>query len=101
MDRDAKSLSRLNDQIGHGDVGLRWGWIAGGVIVDQQDRRCVEFKGAFDHLARVNGDVIDGPFGLFFIRDQGVFRVEEKDTELFGFAMGHDRVAVFDERVPA
>lgn len=68
--------------------------------MNHKDGRCVEFQGAFDHLARVDRDVIDGPFGLFFIRDQGVFRVEKEDPKLFGFTVGHDRVAVFDERVP-
>ena len=100
MQGHAKDLRRLLHLGRHGNVGLAGGWVARRVVVHQDDRRGVQFEGAFDHLARVDGHVIDGALGLFLIRDQDVLAVEKQDAELFGFAVGHRGVAVVQQRIP-
>lgn len=82
VDGDAQRLRGGGDLFGHGDVRLRRGRVARRVVVHQKERRGVEFECPFDHFPRVDGDVVDGAFGLFFVGDQCVFGVEEEDARL-------------------
>ena len=100
VDCDAERLCRVDDLARHFDVGVGGRRVAGGVVVDQDQRAGVEFQGAFDHLARVDGDMVNRAFGLFLIGDQHVLAVKEEDAELFGFAVRHGGVAVVEKRIP-
>ena len=101
MHRDAQGACRITDLAGHGNIGLRWRGVARRVVVDKDHRCRVQFQRPLHNLARIDGDMVQRAFGLFFIRDQDVFRVEEQDAELLGIAMRHHRVAIGQQGVPA
>ena len=68
---DAQRLAGIPDPRGHLDVGLAGRRIAGGVVVDEDQRRGVQLERPLDHLARVDRHVIDGAARLFLVRDRG------------------------------
>jgi len=70
------------------------------MIVNQNQRRGVQFKGTFDNLTWVDRNVVDCAFGLGFVGDKHIFAVKEKDTELFNIAMCHSGAAVADQGFP-
>jgi hypothetical protein len=70
------------------------------MVVHQDDCRGVQFQRSFHDLSRVDWHMINGALALFFIGDQDVLAVEEKDAELFGFAVGHDGLAIVQQRIP-
>ena len=55
VDRDAEFGGGFLDFACHLDIRLRRGCVAGGVVVDQDQRRGAEFERPLDHLARVDG----------------------------------------------
>ena len=69
---------------GHLDVGLRRGRVAARVVVDHDDRRGPELERALDHLARVEGRVVDRAAALDLVADQDVLAVEEQEPEMLG-----------------
>lgn len=71
------------------------------MIVHKNERGCVQFKGALRNLSWIDGYVIDGPTGLFFIGDENVFPVKKQNTKLLGFAMRHGGMAIVEHGVPA
>src|SRR5690606_14949597 len=83
MDDEAHHLGCSLDPAGHGDIRLRRGWIARGVIVDENQGRGIQLKRPAHDLARVDRDMINGAPCLFLIRDKHVLTVKVKDTELF------------------
>jgi len=85
MQHDAEFFSGVADFFGHVDVVAGWRRITGGVVVDQDDCRGVEFKGAFDDFAQINGRVVYGAALLDFVGDEDIFLVQEQHPELFGF----------------
>jgi len=84
----------------HVDVGLRRRRVAGGVVVDHDDRRGAEGEGALHHLARIDRRVIDGAAMLFLVGDQRVLLVEEQQAELLDRGIAGGNRAVVDERLP-
>ena len=100
MHLDAERFCRLDDLLRHLDIGAGRRRVAGGVIVDQDQRRGIEFEGAFHHFARIDGCVVDRAFLLHFVRDQMVLAVEKQDAELFGRIVRHRSGAIFEQRRP-
>ena len=66
----------------------------------QDERRGVEFEGAFHDLSRIDRDVVDGAAGLLLVRDQCVFGVQIQNAKLFGVAVCHHGVAIIEQGVP-
>ena len=77
-------------------VGSPEGWLCTRMI-----EVGVQFKRPFDDLARIDGHVINGAFALFFVGDEDIFGIQKQNAELFSVAVGHDCVAIVDQRVPA
>ena len=99
MQNDPKHLRGFLHLDRHGDVSLgrRGGRRRGGCGPD--DGGGVEFKCPLDDLS---GRLAHGQRcpGLFLIGDQHVLAVQKQDAELFGFAVGHDGLAIIQKRVP-
>ena len=53
-----------------------------------------------DHLAHVDGRVIDRTAALHFVRDQVVLLVEEQDAELLDVVVALGDAQVVDDRSP-
>src|SRR5882757_8217868 len=60
------------DVLGYSDVGLGRGRVAGGVVVQQDQRRGAEIERALDDLARVDRGVVDRAALLALVLDQHV-----------------------------
>ena len=58
------------------------------MVVDHDHRAGAQLQGAFDHLARINRGVIDGPALLNLVGNKFVAVIEEQDPELFGLSRG-------------
>lgn len=101
MHRDTQGACRITDLAGHGNIGLRWRRVARRVVMNKDHRCRVQFQRPFHNLARIDGDMIQRAFGLFFIRDQDVLSVQKQDAELFDIAMRHHCVAIGQQGVPA
>ena len=80
MKRKAKRLRRAFNLRCHFAIALGGGRVAGGVIMDKDQRRSVEFQSAFDDLARIDRHVVDRAFCLRLVRNEDVLTVEEKST---------------------
>ena len=100
MQRDVERVCRLYDLIGHGDVRVAGCWVPGGVVVHEDQCRCIEIQCPFHHLSRVDWDMVDGAAALGLIRDQRVLGVEVEHSELFCISVCHDRVTVIQQCVP-
>ena len=57
--------------------------------------------GAGDHLADVDRGFVDRALPQRLVREQHVLGVEEEDADLLGPTVGHGRVQIVAERVPA
>ena len=73
----------IDDRLGHVDVGARRRWIAGGMIMHQDDRSRGELECALDHLARIDRRVVDSAGPLHLVGDDGIALVEKENAELF------------------
>src|SRR5215475_9855280 len=82
------------------DVRFRRGWVAGGMIMHQDQGRGPEFKRPLDHLARVNRRMVDSAALLPLVFDQYVLSVEKKDVKLLDFSVSNLRCAIIDQFVP-
>ena len=71
------------------------------MIVNKDHRAGVQFQGAFDNLARVDGHMIDGAARLLFIGDERILPIEVENPEMFNVAMRHNGLAIVDQRAPA
>ena len=60
MQGKTQRFAALLDLLRHLQVGIRRFGITTGVIVDQDQRRCVHQKRTFQHLARIDRHMIDG-----------------------------------------
>jgi hypothetical protein len=78
---DAERLGGADDVLGDGDVGLRGGRVARGVVVHQDERRGAQLQRALDHLAGIDRRVVDSAALLLLMRDQRVLAVEEEEVE--------------------
>ena len=85
VQRDVENICGAMDLFSHADVGLTWAGVTRRMVVHKDDGSGVQFQGAFDDLARVDRNMVNGAARLFFVGDQGVFGVEKEDAELFGF----------------
>ena len=70
------------------------------MVVDQDDGRRGQFQRPPDHLARIDGRVVDGSRLLHLVGDQHVLPVEEQDAELLALLEGHGGLAVVEDLVP-
>ena len=80
---------------GNLDVGLRGCRVARRMIVDQQDRRCVQLQRTLHHLPWVDRHMVNGAFRLLFICDQCVLGIEEKDSKLLCLPVWQYLISVF------
>src|SRR5439155_19030967 len=88
------------DVLGYGDVGLRRGWVARGVVVHQDQCRGAEIERALDDLARVDRRMVDRAALLALVFDQYVLAVEEQDVELLDLVVRDMGIAIIDQLVP-
>ena len=95
---DAKRLCGFDDHFRHVDIGSGGCRIAGGVVVDENERGGREFQRPLDHFTRIDGRVIDRACLLHFVGDQGIAFVEEENAKLFAGLVRHGGVAIFDHR---
>src|SRR5690554_482959 len=100
VQRDAERPGDVVDVLGHAHIGGRGRRVTRGVIVHQDDGGSGEFERAADHLARIDGGVIDGAGLLHLIGDQPVFLVQKQNAELLDALIGHLAVAVLDQLRP-
>ena len=100
MQHDAKHPGGILDLGGHVDIGLGRRGVARRMVVHQDQRRGIQLQRPLDHLARVDGHMVDRALGLFLVRDQHVLAIEEQDAELFGFAVAHRGMAIVQQRIP-
>jgi hypothetical protein len=84
---NAERLRHLDDLLGHLDVGAGRRRVAGGVVVHQDHRGGREFECALDHLAGIDGGVVDGADLLDLVGDELVALVEEQDAELLSIKL--------------
>src|SRR3954471_15492466 len=82
VDGDAELLACLDDPAGHVDIGHRRSRIAGRVVVHEHDGARGKLERPLDHLARIDGRVVDRALLLHLIGDELVLAVEEQDAEL-------------------
>lgn len=80
--RNAERLGGLGDELRHLDIGARRRRVAGGMVVDEDQRSGGKLQCAFDHLARIDGRVVDCSLLLHLVGDQRVAFVQKKDAEL-------------------
>jgi hypothetical protein len=78
MQRKSKRLASVLHLGGHGNVSVRRGGVARGVVVHQDQGAGVQFKRALDDFTWVDGNVVNGAFGLFLIGDQDVLSVKKR-----------------------
>lgn len=100
VDRDANGFAGGVDLLCHLDVFLARGRIAGGVIVNKDDRPRVQLQCPFHDLARIDRYVVDGACRLLFVGDDGVLAIQKQDAKLFGFTMRHGCAAIVDQIIP-
>src|SRR3546814_11712211 len=51
------------------------------MVMDEDERRGAEFERAFDHLAHIDGRLVDRPLARKFVADQHVARIEIEDAD--------------------
>src|ERR1700731_2416890 len=78
-------------------VGRRL-WIAGGMIVDKDDRRSAELEGAAHDLAGIHRRMIDRADALHLVGDQTILLVEKEHAKFLVVEEGHRGAAVIDDR---
>src|ERR1700733_13225402 len=59
------------------NIGVRRGWIAGWMIVDENECRRIERQGAAHDLARIDGRMVDRTGALNLVGDQNISLVEK------------------------
>ena len=101
VDRDAHGIGGLNHAGRHRDIRILGRRIARGMIVDEDQRRSVQFQRAADDLSRIDRNMIDRAARLFLVGNQDVPAVQIEDSKLLGRTMGHCGVAIIQQRVPA
>jgi hypothetical protein len=92
VQRQAEILAPLLDLLGHAEIGFRWGRIARGMVVDQDQGAGVQHQRPLDHLARIDRDVIDRAGREKLIRDDAVLAVEVEDVKALDGAADGDRI---------
>ncbi len=68
--------------------------------MDEQQCGGIEFQSAPQDFPRINGDMIDCALAENLVRDQDILSVQKKNTELFGFTVRHDCVAIIEHSLP-
>ena len=68
--------------------------------MDEDDRRRPQVDGAADHLADVDGGLVERAAAHHFVADQHVAGVEVEDAEAFDGAVRHVGVEIVEQRLP-
>ena len=100
MQRQAEILAAFLDLPCHAEIGLRWGRIARGVVVDQDQGAGVQDQCPLDHFTRVDRDVVHRADRHLLIRDDAVLAIEIEDMEPLDRA-AHGQRAIVTHRLPA
>ena len=97
---DAQRRGCIDDILSDYNVRFRRAWIAGGVVVHEDQSRSSPLKGTFDDLAGVNWRVINRASLLHFVLNQRVLAIEKQYMKFLYLAVSDLRITVFDQLIP-
>lgn len=86
---DLKEFRCFDEFHGGGVIGGAGVWIAGGVVVDDDDSCGVVFDGGAEDIARVEDGFVEGAAANFCGGDEVELGVEGKDAEAFVGELAH------------
>ncbi len=81
VNNDIQRFCKLHDLHRHRDVGCRRARVAGGMVVNEDQRSCAQFEGSSYDLAWIDRRVIDRSDALDLVGDQLVFLIEEQNAK--------------------
>ena len=90
-DRPKHAASLLN-LLRHCYVRLRWFWVAGRMIVSQNQGRSIEIQGTPDDFARIDRHMIDGADAKAFVENEPFLAVQVQDMKPFDIATHREGV---------
>ena len=69
--------------------------------MNEDQRASIQFQRTFGDLTRVDRDMVNSAFSLFFISNDDILTIKIENAELFGFPVGHGGVAIIQQGIPA
>ena len=87
-----KHATSLLNVLRHSYVRLRWFWVAGRMIVDQDQGRSIEIQAAPDDFARIDRHMIDGAHAKAFVGNEPVLAVQVQDVKPLDFTEHRQRI---------
>lgn len=101
MDDDAEAGRCLDDPFGQ--IPIRPGWFGatGGMIVDEENCRCLQIKAALQDFAGPGLNGRHGPYTHHLVRDQLVARIEEQNPKPLDRVIGHIGPQIIEQKLIA
>src|SRR3546814_1691626 len=81
VERNPELRRRFRNIFGDRDILPARLGAAAWMVMDEDERRGAEFERAFDHLAHIDGRLVDRPLARKFVADQHVARIEIEDAD--------------------
>src|ERR1700730_519732 len=101
LDRDAEQVANLDHLLGHVDIGPRWRWVTGRVVVHEHAAGGVQFYCFSQNLAWIHRRMIHRPLMHDLVSNQVVALVQEENPELLAGFERHCRCEIVDHELPS
>lgn len=99
MNRDTERFAGTHDAARRLDVGGARPGIAGGMVVDEDERGGAVLEGAAHDLARVDRRFADAAFGSQLLVNEAIRTVEEEDAQPLPFLVRHVEEEIVEQRL--
>ena len=94
---NAQRFGGFDDQFGHLDIGTRRCWVAGRVIMDEDDTGGIQFERAAKYDPRMHGQLSDRPMLHLLVADHAPRTVEKQCAENFVRERAHRSLQIADQ----